>query len=145
MKKDNKTSLVKGLRQGMNPLDYLARLEQRLPSTFQFLASVNYITLTRECNKLLKLMRVMINRNCDTTLPILPKLPTAYLYETVHPEMIMSALSEPLQVEKFEASLDSKLEVAREVLMKYLQRKQKKQKEEKTISANPFSLAGLEG
>lgn len=136
---DDKVSLVKGLRQRMNPLDYLAQLEQRLPSTVQVLASVDYISLNRECNKLLKLMRLMINRNCNNPFPMAPKLPTDYSYEAIHPEMIVSALSERLQKENFggllnvEADMwvwgreDSKLETAREVLVKYLQTKQKKQ------------------
>lgn len=143
--KGNKTSLVKGHRQRMDPLHYLARLAQRLPSTVQVLISVDYVALTRECNKLLKLMRVMVNRACDNPFPIVPKL---YSYEIAHPTMVLAVLSEPLQEEKFgglididagmvvQARSDSMLQAAREVLLKYLQTKQKKQQ---TSSARCFS------
>lgn len=128
----------------LEPLDFLVQLEAWMPPVTSILQEVDYITLTRECNKLLKLIRILINRACDNPYPITPKLPIEDSTEPIQIYMALAALSEPLQEQMVKDAMKIRdknvrldmwpqLDVARDVLGKYIKRKNDLAEKQKAI------------
>lgn len=132
---DTSSAPVKLGDRRVGPMDFLRHLPTWFPSTVYTLVDLDYITLTRVCNKLLRLIRVMMNRACDNPWPFIPELKpeASSSVEFVHPYMACKSLRAPLTWGIVENEVDFRgegckgntmLVVICDVLTKYLQRKE---------------------